>query len=209
MKNTEITFGERLKQLRIENNMTQEELAQEIGISRSCIANYESQNFNPSIDILEKLVGVFNCSSDFLLGRNRIKLIENKKTKTIFVENFNRLLREKKITISKLAKDLNISTSTIYDNSTGKSFPRIQNLEKYAKYLGVEVEELLTEYEGKPVNGIETKECIIAIGQQLIERADEITLNLNNVASITIHAEITAGEIANFDVTKNYIAKFK
>ena len=53
------------------------------------------------------------------------------------------------------------------------------------------------------------KNGIIAIGQSLIERAEEITRDLDRVQSITIFAQINPGEIINFDITKNYIAELK
>ena len=52
-----------------------------------------------------------------------------------------------------------------------------------------------------------TKKAIIAIGEEIINRADDITKDLKDVQSITIYAVLNAGEIANFDITKNYIAK--
>lgn len=53
------------------------------------------------------------------------------------------------------------------------------------------------------------KNGIIAIGQSLIERAEEITRDLDRVQSITIFAQLNPGEIINFDITKNYIAELK
>lgn len=50
------------------------------------------------------------------------------------------------------------------------------------------------------------KNGIVAIGQSLIKKSDEVSNDLKNVESITIHAEIKAEEIVNFDITKNYIA---
>ena len=48
------------------------------------------------------------------------------------------------------------------------------------------------------------EECIKAIGENLKNRAKDISQDLDRVTSITIHAEIKRGEIINFDVTKNY-----
>ena len=60
------------------------------------------------------------------------------------------------------------------------------------------------------VNNEETaKNGIIAIGQSLIERAEEITRDLNRVTSITIYAQLNPSEIVNFDITKNYTAELK
>ena len=53
------------------------------------------------------------------------------------------------------------------------------------------------------------KNGIIAIGQSLIERAEEITRDLDRVQSITIFAQLNPGEIINFDITKNYVAELK
>ena len=50
------------------------------------------------------------------------------------------------------------------------------------------------------INGIK------AIGQSLINRADDICNDLNLVRSITIYAHMTPSEVVNFDITKNYDA---
>lgn len=64
-----MSFGNILKRIRQENNLTQEELAKKINTSRSNIANYENDKNMPSIDILEKLSKIFGCSIDYLLGK--------------------------------------------------------------------------------------------------------------------------------------------
>ena len=51
-----------------------------------------------------------------------------------------------------------------------------------------------------------TEKCIKAIGQSLINKAKDISRNIDLVTSIIIHAEINSDEIVNFNVTKNYIA---
>lgn len=53
----------------------------------------------------------------------------------------------------------------------------------------------------------EVAKCIKSIGQDLINRADDISNDLENVSSITIYSKIAAGEIVNYDVTKNYCPK--
>lgn len=56
------------------------------------------------------------------------------------------------------------------------------------------------------VNTYETEKALIAIGQSIIDRAKDISNDLDRVRSITIHAELNPAEIATFDITKNYIA---
>lgn len=65
-----MSFGINLKKIRQDNGLTQEELAKKINTSRSNIANYENDKNMPSVDILEKISKVLNCSTDFLLGKN-------------------------------------------------------------------------------------------------------------------------------------------
>lgn len=68
-----MSFGTKLKKLRQDSNMTQEELGKKINTSRSNIANYENDKNMPSVDILEKLAKIFNVSIDYLLGKSDIK----------------------------------------------------------------------------------------------------------------------------------------
>ena len=68
-----MTFGNILKKLRQDNNMTQDELAKKIDTSRSNIANYENGKNMPSVDILEKIAKLFDCTTDYLLGKSDIR----------------------------------------------------------------------------------------------------------------------------------------
>ena len=65
-----MSFGNNLKKIRLDNDLTQEELAKKINTSRSNIANYENDKNMPSVDILEKMSKALNRSVDFLLGKN-------------------------------------------------------------------------------------------------------------------------------------------
>lgn len=88
-------FGNILKKIRLDNNLTQEELAKKIDTSRSNIANYENNKNMPSIEILDKLSEIFNCSTDYLLGKSDIKNIDDLKE-----QDLNKLrvqLKEKNI----------------------------------------------------------------------------------------------------------------
>lgn len=48
------------------------------------------------------------------------------------------------------------------------------------------------------------KKHIIEIGQDLINRAEEISNNIDNVRDITIYALLNPEEIVNYSVTKKY-----
>lgn len=53
-------FGKRLQALRLEAEMTQEELADDIGVTVESISNIERGVFGPKFDNLEKIAAVLN-----------------------------------------------------------------------------------------------------------------------------------------------------
>ena len=61
-------FGKRLKELRLERQLTQEELAKELNVSPSTISLYESGNREPSSVFIVAVARYFHVSSDYLLG---------------------------------------------------------------------------------------------------------------------------------------------
>lgn len=62
-----MTLGEKLSKLRKENNYTQEQLADILGISRQSISKWESDIAYPETDKLIELGKMFDCSMDYLL----------------------------------------------------------------------------------------------------------------------------------------------
>jgi transcriptional regulator with XRE-family HTH domain len=63
-----IYFGARIKALRREKNLTQQQLADKIDLVKSSICSYEQSTKYPSIEVLIRLCRFFNVSSDYLLG---------------------------------------------------------------------------------------------------------------------------------------------
>lgn len=63
----------RLKNLRLENKMTQDQLAQKLNIGRTTISGYEKGSIKPSHEILIELCKIFNCTTDYLLGKTDAK----------------------------------------------------------------------------------------------------------------------------------------
>ena len=66
-KEEKMTTGEKIARLRKENNYTQEQLAQLLGVSRQSISKYESDIAYPETEKLIRLGEIFDCSLDYLL----------------------------------------------------------------------------------------------------------------------------------------------
>lgn len=71
-----INFGNTLKKLRLQNGMTQQQLAAQIGVSKSVVSYYELQERTPSPDVLVKLAAIFHVSSDYLLGITKTNSVD-------------------------------------------------------------------------------------------------------------------------------------
>jgi len=65
-----MTLGCKLSKLRRENNYTQEQLADILGVSRQAISKWESDAAYPETDKLIRISELFNCSLDYLLKEN-------------------------------------------------------------------------------------------------------------------------------------------
>lgn len=62
-------FCKRLKEIRTQRKMTQQELAEKSGIPSTSISHIEAGSRKPSLENFYKLIVVLNVSGDYLLGR--------------------------------------------------------------------------------------------------------------------------------------------
>jgi len=62
-------FMERLRLLRKEAGLSQQMMADALGISRQAYSNYEAGNREPSYETALQLADYFNVTTDYLLGR--------------------------------------------------------------------------------------------------------------------------------------------
>lgn len=69
-------FGKRLKELRRQAGLTQQQLGTQIGVTKSVISFYELQERSPAPDVLIKLAAVFHVTTDYLLGIEKSQTID-------------------------------------------------------------------------------------------------------------------------------------
>jgi len=68
-----MNFSTRLKELRKEMKLTQEEFGKMINKTRSTIAGYETERKQPDYETLISIANIFDISVDYLLGRTDIR----------------------------------------------------------------------------------------------------------------------------------------
>lgn len=62
-----------LKLLRKEYGISQQRLADAIGISQPSINKYENHNIEPDIEILKRIANYFNTSIDYIVGNTDVR----------------------------------------------------------------------------------------------------------------------------------------
>ncbi len=71
-------FSEKLKLLRTKNNLTQEELAEKLNVSRQAITKWESGDGIPDVDNLKSLSILFNVTIDELVKEDKTVRVKGK-----------------------------------------------------------------------------------------------------------------------------------
>lgn len=67
-----MTLGEKLKEARKQAGLSQEQLSEKLGVSRSAVAKWETNNGIPDVDNLKVLSKLLNVSIDYLLDDGEV-----------------------------------------------------------------------------------------------------------------------------------------
>lgn len=76
-KNPFQPFGERLKKIRKDKNMSLEEFAKLLGTSKQALSRYELGQVDPKISQVRKYAGILNMSIDYLMGDEEAEVDKN------------------------------------------------------------------------------------------------------------------------------------
>lgn len=74
-------FGDKLRELRKNCKISQEEIANLCGVGPTTISNWENNVTEPPIEVIRKLARYFNVTTDYLLGFNQDDLEKLEKLK--------------------------------------------------------------------------------------------------------------------------------
>lgn len=78
------SIGNKLKILRSEKNITQQELADIFNLSRNHLAQVETGRTAPSLKMLYDLAIFFDCSIDYLIGLSPIRSVDELSTTNVY-----------------------------------------------------------------------------------------------------------------------------
>lgn len=81
------TFAERLKELRAANNLSQLQLAVEMGMTKQTVSLWERSERRPNLEMMTNLAGYFEVSLKYLLGTTDDPDPNNEENNVLWVED--------------------------------------------------------------------------------------------------------------------------
>lgn len=120
----EMNYSTKMKEIRLENNSLQKDIAEILGISSFTYSHYETKDSIIPINHLIKFCDYYNVSLDYVFGFSNIKQYENS-IKDIDINKAGKRLKEfrkdNKLTQAKLADVLNTNQSVIANYERGRN----------------------------------------------------------------------------------------
>ncbi|MGX4685598.1 helix-turn-helix domain-containing protein [Vagococcus sp. JNUCC 83] len=95
-----LIIGKNIKTYRIKESLTQTELAEIVGVSKSSVSKWETNQTYPDIDLLPKLATIFGISIDELIGyqqsmkKEAIQTLYNIYSKRFSLEPFDQVYED-------------------------------------------------------------------------------------------------------------------
>ena len=136
-------FSETVKELMYERNLNGKQLGLEIGVAGPTITRYIQGKRMPDIKILVLIADYFNCSTDFLLGREPDTASLKFKKCPPFTEQIEFLAKHFSPNYNAFYSKANIHESTFYEWKNGNSIPSLESIIKIAETFDCRVDFVL------------------------------------------------------------------
>ena len=135
-------IGRRIKELRTENGLTQQELAKILNVSSMSISFYENEQRKPDSEFIIACSRFFDVSTDYVLGKTYKRRIPREERFGAFSKRLKHVRELKGISQRQAAEDLNISPQNLsyYENGRDAGYGLLVRM---ARYYDVTVEYLI------------------------------------------------------------------
>lgn len=135
-------IGRRIKELRTENGLTQQELAKILNVSSMSISFYENEQRKPDSEFIIACSRFFDVLTDYLLGKTYKRRIPREERFGAFSKRLKHVRELKGISQRQAAEDLNISPQNLsyYENGRDAGYGLLVRM---ARYYDVTVEYLI------------------------------------------------------------------
>ena len=146
-----LEYGKRIKELREKENVSQRQLAEAIGLTRSSINQFEQQYDLIPVKRLNQIANYFHVSLDYLFNFTNILNYNNNKKEIDFSLSSERLKEFRKLnklTQKKLGEKLNCSASVILHRERGRTIIGTPFLYELCKTYHISADYLLGKIDG-------------------------------------------------------------
>ncbi|MCT4583760.1 MAG: helix-turn-helix domain-containing protein [Peptostreptococcaceae bacterium] len=148
-------LGNRLKTLRIENNLTQKQLCLTLNMSGARYSQYETDKRQPNYEVLKSIANYYLVSTDYLLGLSNIKnsnsnrkqeqeivkIEKDKELKFNILEKIQILCKEQGLSLFNLEQIIGFQKGSL--DIWKKNSPEIEKLLLIADYFNISMDYLL------------------------------------------------------------------
>ena len=124
--------------MRKEKKLTQQQVAEEIGISRQAYANYETGSREPDMKTLITLANFYKVPIALFYGFTEEKNQKEQKNMT-FYEKLRELCNQHGTSVTAVAKKIGLSGSVVTTWKNSKGLPRAGTVKKIAEHFSVPV----------------------------------------------------------------------
>ena len=182
----------KIKELRIKNNLTQEELAEKLNVSRQTISKWELGETNPNINQAKEISKIFNVSLEELVNEKRINKNIIKKI-ILIIAIFVYIVITLSIINYKRILYYNISNNTNYLNVEQKNTVNIKHkdVNDYFQYKNIKIR-----------NDFKGYDIIFRDGNTYSSKKDDKTF------SISIKEDMLNNILINSNLKNNELDKF-
>lgn len=135
-------IGERLKELRTGEGLTQAQLASEAGVSMTVISNIERGYSGAKSSVIDKIAAYFNVPADYLMGRTNIRFQSSRKA-TVFSERLSALMEVHHINAEALSRSTDIPADELSGILSGEIQPSIAYMASIAASIGTTIDYLI------------------------------------------------------------------
>jgi transcriptional regulator with XRE-family HTH domain len=187
---TVLSFGDKLKKIRIERNMSQEELGEFLGTSKQVISRYETNQRVPKITVVEEYAKKLNVPLNYLINNSISNVDDAMQTENSFVSNLGngmtvgsriQELRQKLgLTQDQIAEQLNMNRANFSNYERDVAVPPGETLAKIADILRTSTDYLL----GRNDIKLSSKE-----EHDIARDLEKILSNLENEDSLAFYGE--------------------
>lgn len=139
-------YFERIKNIREDNDLTQKEIVQILGISRANYSAMENGRISFSLLNISKIADYYNISIDYLLGLTNTKrytINNNELNLNDFGKSLRKARRKLRLTQENIAFDLGVTQPTYANYEKGKTIISVNRLFILSKKYNLSFDQLL------------------------------------------------------------------